>query len=130
MLPEPTISTALIGCGGAQWYPHQPSGKRRYQVNSARSIVLARYARHGGHATGRSGQSVHWPQAQDPAAASVVKHGDALLFGGAAIVPGTGELLFMQPSEWVLSAKERESAGEVRIKQAKRAGINRAVSYR
>jgi len=51
-------------------------------------------------------------------------------FGGAAIVPGTGELLFMQPSEWVLSAKERESAGEVRIKQAKRAGINRAVSYR
>jgi hypothetical protein len=51
-------------------------------------------------------------------------------FGGAAIVPGTGELLFMQPSEWALSAKERESAGEVRIKQAKRAGIKRAVSYR
>lgn len=51
-------------------------------------------------------------------------------FGGAAIVPGTGELLFMQPSEWSLSVKERESAGEVRIKQAKRAGIKKAVSYR
>ncbi|GGZ39224.1 hypothetical protein [Streptomyces poonensis] len=51
-------------------------------------------------------------------------------FGGAAIVPGTGELLFMQPSEWGLSAKERDTAGEVRIKQAKRAGIKKAVSYR
>ncbi|MFI6013091.1 hypothetical protein ACIBAG_30470 [Streptomyces sp. NPDC051243] len=51
-------------------------------------------------------------------------------FGGAAIVPGSGELLFMQPSEWPLSAKERESAGEVRIQQAKRAGIAKAVSYR
>ncbi|GGZ39240.1 hypothetical protein [Streptomyces poonensis] len=48
-------------------------------------------------------------------------------FGGAAIVPGTGELLFMQPSEWNLSAAERDSAGEVRIKQAKRAGIKRPV---
>lgn len=51
-------------------------------------------------------------------------------FGGAAIVPGSGELLFMQPTEWALSAKERESAGEVRIGQAKRAGIKRAVRYR
>jgi hypothetical protein len=51
-------------------------------------------------------------------------------FGGAAIVPGTGELLFMQPNEWALSAQERESAGEVRMKQAKRAGVKRAVSYR
>ncbi|AZQ37809.1 hypothetical protein EJ357_33725 [Streptomyces cyaneochromogenes] len=51
-------------------------------------------------------------------------------FGGAAIVPGSGELLFMQPTEWALSAKERDSAGEVRIGQAKRAGIKRAVRYR
>lgn len=51
-------------------------------------------------------------------------------FGGAAIVPGSGELLFMQPTEWASSAKERESAGEVRIGQAKRAGIKRAVRYR
>ncbi|SDP65659.1 hypothetical protein SAMN04487981_13151 [Streptomyces sp. cf386] len=51
-------------------------------------------------------------------------------FGGAAVVPGTGELLFMQPNEWVLSAKERESAGEARIERARRAGIKKAVSYR
>jgi hypothetical protein len=51
-------------------------------------------------------------------------------FGGAAIVPGTGELLFMQPSEWALAAEARDNAGEVRIKQAKRAGIKRPVSYR
>ncbi|WP_268249527.1 hypothetical protein [Streptomyces poonensis] len=41
-----------------------------------------------------------------------------------------GELLFMQPSQWELSAKERDTAGEVRIKQAERAGIKKAVSYR
>ncbi|MBA4864448.1 hypothetical protein H1V43_24460 [Streptomyces sp. PSKA54] len=51
-------------------------------------------------------------------------------FGGAAIVPGTGELLFMQPSEWALAAEARDNAGEVRIKQAKRAGIKRPVRYR
>ncbi|MCL8016825.1 hypothetical protein [Streptomyces sp. AS02] len=51
-------------------------------------------------------------------------------FGGVAIVPSTGELLFMQPSEWMLLAEERESAGEARIEQARRAGIRKAVSYR
>ncbi len=53
-LPEPMISTALIGWGIDQWYPHQPSGKRRYQSIRARSIVIARYARAGRHATARS----------------------------------------------------------------------------
>ncbi len=51
-------------------------------------------------------------------------------FGGAAIVPGSGELLFMQPTEWALSAKERDSAGEDRVGRAKRAGIKRPVRYR
>lgn len=51
-------------------------------------------------------------------------------FGGAAIVPGSGELLFMQPSEWVMSADNRDSAGDVRIGQAKRAGIKGPARYR
>lgn len=51
------------------------------------------------------------------------------LFGGAAIVPGTRELLFMQPSHWALLGGERESAGEARIRQAAKAGIKRSVSY-
>lgn len=50
-------------------------------------------------------------------------------FGGAAIVPGTGELLFMQPSEWHQTAEGRENAGGDRITQAKRAGIKKAVRY-
>lgn len=51
-------------------------------------------------------------------------------FGGAAIVPGTGELFFMQPAEWALAAKERDAAGVERTEQAKRAGIKKPVSYR
>lgn len=46
-------------------------------------------------------------------------------FGGAALVPGTGELLFMQPREWDLMAERRASVGKERIKRARRAGIKR-----
>lgn len=48
-------------------------------------------------------------------------------FGGAAIVPGTGEVLFMQPGDWGSAAKERDSAGEARVEQAKEAGLTKAV---
>lgn len=51
-------------------------------------------------------------------------------FGGAAIVPGTGELLFMQPKEWVLLAEERKNAGVERISRAKRGGIKSPSRYR
>lgn len=51
-------------------------------------------------------------------------------FGGAAIVPGTGELLFMQPKEWGLFAEERERAGTERIGRAKRGGIKRSTRWR
>lgn len=80
------------------------------------TTMLAKYAL-GGNGWPKDIENGVWFAGDDP-------------FGGAAIVPGTGELLFMQPSEWALSAKQRESAGEVRIKQARRAGIKRAVSYR
>lgn len=72
------------------------------------------------------GRSSRWP---DGIANGVWFAGDDP-FGGVAIVPGSGELLFMQPTDWALSAKERESAGEARIGQAKRAGIKRPVRYR
>ncbi|MHC5260642.1 hypothetical protein ACYSUO_22400 [Streptomyces sp. UC4497] len=47
------------------------------------------------------------------------------LFGGAAFVPGSGELLIMQPNGWKLWAPERKSAGAERIARARRAGIRR-----
>lgn len=49
-------------------------------------------------------------------------------FVGAAIVPGSGELLCMQPSEWALSAKERGSAGEFRIERARGVPVSRGLS--
>jgi hypothetical protein len=52
------------------------------------------------------------------------------LFGGAAIVPGTGELLFMQPQDWNQLSNQREAAGTERIAKAKHAGIKRAARRR
>ena len=51
-------------------------------------------------------------------------------FGGAALIPGTGELLFMQPKEWQLLSGERNSAGTERIRTAKRGGIKSPSRYR
>jgi hypothetical protein len=51
-------------------------------------------------------------------------------FGGAALIPGTGELLFMQPRIRELTAEQRENAGPERIRRARRAGIKRAVNIR
>jgi hypothetical protein len=52
------------------------------------------------------------------------------LFGGAALVPRTGELLFMQPQEWILMTEQRQNADAERIQRAKRAGIKGYVSLR
>ncbi|GAA3180416.1 MULTISPECIES: hypothetical protein [Streptomyces] len=51
-------------------------------------------------------------------------------FGGVALVPGTGELLFMQPKHWEDSAKERESAAPDRKHRAARARIARPARFR
>ncbi|MGW1837303.1 hypothetical protein [Streptomyces sp. NPDC002067] len=51
-------------------------------------------------------------------------------FGGVALVPGTGELLFLQPKRWQDDAQARENAGPARIRQAARAGITRPARYR
>jgi hypothetical protein len=51
-------------------------------------------------------------------------------FGGAAIVPGSGELLFMQPREWDSLAQQRRDAGVERAERAKRAGLKRRVPVR
>ncbi|MFH8571508.1 hypothetical protein [Streptomyces sp. NPDC017993] len=51
-------------------------------------------------------------------------------FGGAAIVAGSGELLFLQPSDWGRTAEERTNAGEERAEKARRAGIKGRVVLR
>jgi hypothetical protein len=50
------------------------------------------------------------------------------LFGGVALLPGTGELLFMQPQEWILLREQRANANSERVMRAKRAGIKGYVS--
>lgn len=50
------------------------------------------------------------------------------VFGGVLLVPGTGELMCMQPLDWDDFKQWRNEAGEERRAQAKRAGIDdRAV---
>ncbi|MFJ6389422.1 hypothetical protein ACIQJT_17640 [Streptomyces sp. NPDC091972] len=46
-------------------------------------------------------------------------------FGGAMIVPGSGELLFLQPRDWRAREEDRTTAGPERIEKAGRAGIKR-----
>lgn len=52
------------------------------------------------------------------------------VFGGAALVPGSGELLFMQPRDWDLISGQREKAGTERTKRARQAGLGRQVTIR
>ncbi|MDT0479980.1 MULTISPECIES: hypothetical protein [Streptomyces] len=46
-------------------------------------------------------------------------------FGGAIIVPGSGELLFLQPRDWAATNEDRANAGPERTEKAGRAGIKR-----
>ena len=50
------------------------------------------------------------------------------VFGGAAVVPATGELVWMQPRDWGRLKDRREEAGPERRRTARRAGIGRRVS--
>jgi hypothetical protein len=50
------------------------------------------------------------------------------LFGGIAFLPHTGELLFMQPQEWILMREQRANADSERVMRAKCAGIKGYVS--
>lgn len=51
-------------------------------------------------------------------------------FGGAVLVPVTGELLFVQPRDWAATAGQRAGAGAERVKKARRAGIKRRAAIR
>jgi hypothetical protein len=50
-------------------------------------------------------------------------------FGGVALVPGSGELLFMQPREFKLTPAARRDAGDDRRRKARKAGIGRHISF-
>ncbi|NLU72739.1 hypothetical protein HCC61_08645 [Streptomyces sp. HNM0575] len=47
------------------------------------------------------------------------------VFGGVLLVPGTGELMCMQPLDWDEFKPWRDEAGEERREKAKRAGLDR-----
>jgi hypothetical protein len=46
-------------------------------------------------------------------------------FGGAIIVPGSGEMLFLQPRDWAATDEDRANAGPERTEKAGRAGVKR-----
>ncbi|MFC4494156.1 hypothetical protein ACFPA8_08415 [Streptomyces ovatisporus] len=47
------------------------------------------------------------------------------VFGGALLVPGSGELMFVQPQDWAALQGERDKAGPGRRERAERAGLDR-----
>ncbi|WP_030899681.1 MULTISPECIES: hypothetical protein [unclassified Streptomyces] len=76
--------------------------------------------------SGRNLSGKGWPASGD---AGIWYAGDDL-FGGAALVPVTGELLFMQPHDWPLTSEQRANAPADRIAKAGQAGIKGYVSLR
>lgn len=62
-----------------------------------------------------------WPEAIEDG----VWFGGDDAFGGVLLVPGSGELMCMQPRDWEELAPERERADPERIQKAKRAGLTR-----
>ncbi len=65
-----------------------------------------------------------WPKGAEDGGAWVA--GD-LPFGGVVIVPGTNDMLFMQPSDWEKFARDREQADPSRVAQAQQAGLTELV---
>ncbi|GAA2286244.1 hypothetical protein GCM10010145_66040 [Streptomyces ruber] len=65
-----------------------------------------------------------WPKGAEDGGAWIA--GD-LAFGGVMIVPGTNDMLFMQPSDWQKYADEREQADPARIARAQQAGLTQLV---
>ncbi|MER5752762.1 hypothetical protein [Streptomyces sp. NPDC002088] len=65
-----------------------------------------------------------WPKGAEDGGAWVA--GD-LPFGGVMIVPGTNDMLFMQPSDWQKFADEREQADPSRSARAQQAGLTQLV---
>ncbi|GHH16656.1 hypothetical protein [Streptomyces lanatus] len=61
-----------------------------------------------------------WPKGAEDGGAWVA--GD-LPFGGVMIVPGTNDMLFMQPADWAKFADEREQADASRSALAQQAGL-------
>ncbi|MGW3247836.1 hypothetical protein [Streptomyces sp. NPDC001070] len=92
------------------------------------------FVRMGGRGEGlsptmKTGQAVARPGWPEGIEDGVWFAGDDL-FGGAAVVPASGTLLFMQPRDWDGLAPERRAAGAERIARAGRAGIKRRASNR
>jgi hypothetical protein len=65
-----------------------------------------------------------WPEGAEEGGAWFA--GD-LAFGGVVIVPGAGDMLFVQPAQWEQFAAEREGADPQRRAHAEQAGISRLL---
>jgi hypothetical protein len=99
------------------------------KVNRDGDLLFLRFADQGNEATMRAKSPLKlsgWPEGISDGAWFA---GDDP-FGGAAIVPGSGELLFMQPNAWKLFAEKRKDAGAGRNRRAWRAWTKWRVTFR
>lgn len=99
------------------------------KVNRDGELLFLRFADQGNEATMRAKNPLKRPEWPEGISDGVWFAGDDP-FGGAAIVPVTGELLFMQPNAWKLFAEKREDAGTERRTRARRAWISWRVTFR
>lgn len=100
-----------------------PVEKLNVRASGKRSLRLGGAVRDGRVPVMAAHQPVGklWPEAIED---GVWFAGDEI-FGGAVLVPGTGELMLAQPMYWDELAAERNRAGAERVEKATRAGLGR-----
>ncbi|MEV0093261.1 hypothetical protein [Streptomyces sp. NPDC050738] len=151
LIPVGIVGCLMVGGGLQFWVPEAIWNVRCRRVLRTYPLVFrtpveqvfagaqgnARQLRMGGKGPGGSPlmrgkimkpNSGGWPEAAN---AGVWFAGDDA-FGGVALVPGSGELIFMQPDGFkddAAACAAREAAGEGRRQQASRAGLRRFVNF-
>jgi len=97
-----------------------PVRKSNLHAKGRRSLTLGA----GGSARMAAREPLHSGRWPEKIADGVWFAGDDV-FGGVLLVPGTGELMVVQPADWIVHEKARRQAGAERREKAERAGLTR-----
>lgn len=100
-------------------------GSDRLLLGTVHTVKLSARGRHGARTMRAVSASTvrRWPQGAENGAWFA---GDPA-FGGVMVVPGTGDMLFLQPAEWQKYEDERANAESQRRALAEQAGISRLL---
>lgn len=130
------VSSAIVLVQQLSWVRHcsraldaygvefrTPVEKLGSQGSGKRLLRLGEGDRQSPKMSARQPRGLDWPES---ICDGVWFAGDDM-FGGALLVPGTGELMLVQPQEWAASQSERSRLAEERRQKAEAAGFGRQL---